>query len=85
MAVLTPTRFDRLDQINAEARDVEIGRAILTVVAAVLFAIGWLAAKVVGVVWLSLAWSATAVRLGWSEARASQASGGTQGTHRPQN
>lgn len=82
MAVMTPTRLDRLDRINAEARDVEIGRAVLTAVAAVLFAIGWLAAKVVGVVWLSIAWSATAVRLGWSEARAPQA---PQGTHRPQN
>jgi hypothetical protein len=82
MAVMTQVRLDRLDRITAEARDVEIGRAILTLIAAVLFAIGWVAAKVVGVVWLSLAWSATAVRLGWSEARASQA---PQGTHRPQN
>jgi hypothetical protein len=68
-------RFD-VDRVTAEARDVEFGRAILTAIAAVLFAVGWLAAKVVGLlalafgaVWLAAAWSATAVRLGWTEAR----------------
>jgi hypothetical protein len=70
MAVMD-TFFDRerVDRITVEARDVELGRAVLTAVAAVLFGIGWLAAKVVGVVWLTIAWSWTAVRLGWTEAR----------------
>jgi hypothetical protein len=79
MAVMTHVPLDR---ITAEAREVEIGRTLLTLVAGVLFAIGWVAAKVVGALWLAVAWSATAVRLGWSEARASQA---PRGTHRPQN
>lgn len=60
---------DRVDRITVEARDLQIGRTVLTVLAAVLFAVGWLAAKTVGVVWLAFAWSATAVRLGWAEAR----------------
>jgi hypothetical protein len=68
MAVLDRVPVDR---ITVEARQVEIGRTLLTVVAGLLFAVGWLAAKAVGVIWLALAWSATAVRLGWSEARAS--------------
>jgi hypothetical protein len=55
-----------LDRINTEARDVEIGRAVLTVLAGVLFAVGWLAAKTVGLLVLAVAWSVAAVRVGWS-------------------
>lgn len=70
MAVMD-TLFDRsrVDRITTEAREVEIGRTLLTLIAGLLFAVGWIAAKTVGVIWLALAWSATAVRLGWSEAR----------------
>lgn len=60
---------DRVERITVEARDVQFGRAVLTAIAAVLFGLGWLAAKAVGVVWLAVAWSWTAVRLGWTEAR----------------
>lgn len=60
-----------LDRITVEAREVDFRRTFLTVIAGVLFGIGWVAAKVVGVLWLAVAWSVTAVRLGWSEARAS--------------
>jgi len=69
MAVLDSIPIDR---INREAREVDAGRALLTVLAAVLFAVGWLAAKTVGVVWLTLAWSATAVKVGWREGRSPQ-------------
>ena len=41
-------------------------RLLLTTLTAVLFAAGWMAGKVV---WPSLVWSATAVRLGWEEGR----------------
>lgn len=58
-----------IDRISAEAREVRFGRTLLTVVAAILFGIGWLAAKVVGLVWRAVAWCAIAVKVGWLEAR----------------
>jgi hypothetical protein len=60
---------DRLDRITAEARKVEFGRTVLTVLAAILFGVGWLTARAFGLSWLSLAWAVTAVRLGWQEGR----------------
>lgn len=66
MAVLDAVPLDR---ITAEARQVHFGRTVLTLLAAVLFGIGWTVAKVFGVVWLTLAWTATAVKVGWVEAR----------------
>lgn len=63
--------LDRIpvDRITSEARQVSFGRTLLTIVAAVLFGIGWVVAKSFGAVWFVLAWCATAVRLGWSQAR----------------
>jgi hypothetical protein len=58
-----------VERITVEARQVDVGRLVLTVLAAVLYAVGWSAGKVLGAVWLALAWSGTAVRLGWQEAR----------------
>ena len=57
-----------IGRINAEARDIQPGRVVLTVLAAVLWGIGWTARKTFVVAWLVLAWSWTAVRLGWQEA-----------------
>jgi hypothetical protein len=56
-------------RINAEAHEVDIPRAALTLVAAVLFAVGWLSGKTVGLVFAALAWSFAAVKVGWSDAR----------------
>lgn len=58
-----------LDEINTRAREVHFGRTLLTVIAAVLYGAGWVAAKVFGAVWLAVAWSAVAVKVGWTEAR----------------
>lgn len=66
------TVLDRvpLEDINTRARDVAFGRTLLTIIAAVLYGLGWLTAKVLGGIWLALAWSAVAVKVGWTEARA---------------
>lgn len=56
-----------VDEINARARDVQIGKTLLTILAAVLFALGWITAKTVRVIWLAVAWSAVAVKVGWQE------------------
>lgn len=50
-----------LDEITAQARDIRLGRVLLTVLAAVFFALGW----TVGRVFLGVAWCAVAVKVGW--------------------
>lgn len=60
-----------VERISAEARQVDVGHTVLTLLAAVLYGIGWLAGKVLGTIWLAIAWSATAVKVGWTEARTS--------------
>jgi hypothetical protein len=57
-----------VDEITAQAREARPGRAVLTVVAAVFFALGWCAAKAV----LSVSWACVAVREGWREGRRGQ-------------
>ena len=57
-----------VDEITAQAREVKPGRTVLTVVAAVLFGLGWVTAKVFATVWLGLMWAGVAVRVGWKSA-----------------
>ena len=58
-----------LDEINRQARDVHFWRTVLTLVAALLFGLGWILAKTFAVLWLAAAWSFTAVKVGWQEGR----------------
>lgn len=51
----------QLDDITAQARQVRFGRLLLTFLAAVFFAIGW----VTGRAFLALAWCGVAIRVGW--------------------
>lgn len=67
-----------IEEINKQAREVSFTRTLLALLAALLYALGWGAAKLVAVAWLAAAWSATAVRLGWQEAR----KGGSRGPAR---
>lgn len=53
-----------LDRINAEAREIHPGRALLSGVASVLYAVGWLARKSL----LAAGWCAACIRLGWRDA-----------------
>ena len=59
-----------VDEITERARKVSFGHAVLTFLASLFYAVGWLVAKV----WLALVWCAIAVQVGWREARS--ASGG---------
>jgi hypothetical protein len=59
-----------VEQITREAREARFWRTVLLVLAGVLFGLGWLAFKTFAVVWLAMAWTATAVKLGWKAARA---------------
>jgi hypothetical protein len=61
-----------LDRIERRARQGRPGRALLTVIAAILFGLGWLAYKTCAVTWLALAWCGSAVIEGWQTAKAAQ-------------
>lgn len=65
-----------VDRINAEAREIDLGRTILTVLAAALWLIGWVAGKTAGFVFGAVAWSLAAVRVGWRDARGRRPDGG---------
>lgn len=56
-AVAGPAPVERAHPLRA------VGRFVLTVLAGVLFVVGWL----VGVVWFGLTWLAAAVRVGFRE------------------
>ena len=61
-----------LDRIGQRARQARPGRAVLAVVALVLFGLGWLAFKVLAVAWFAVAWCGSAVIEGWQTAKAAQ-------------
>jgi uncharacterized membrane protein YedE/YeeE len=61
-----------LDRIEQRARQAHPGRVLLTVIAAVLFGLGWVAFKACAVMWLAVAWCASAVIEGWQSAKAGQ-------------
>lgn len=65
--------LDRIpvEQIAAEAKKVDVGRAVLSLLALIPFLIGWLAGKIV----LAVAWVGLAVKAGWLEARRPKATG----------
>lgn len=54
-----------LDEISVRARQVRPGRTVLTLIAGVLFGIGWLAARAFALAWLSFTWSWAAASVGW--------------------
>lgn len=55
-------------RLEAEAHEIHLGRTLLTILAAVFYALGWGAAMIVIGVWTVLTWSAAAMRLGWQDA-----------------
>ena len=61
-----------LDRIEQRARQAHPGRVLLTLLAGLLFALGWAAYKACAVAWLALAWTGSAVIEGWSSAKAGQ-------------
>ena len=67
---MTTSVLDRVpvDEIGRRAAEVMPGRTLLTVLAGVLFGLGWVTAKAFGVLWLVLTWSWAAVGVGWQAA-----------------
>lgn len=58
--------FDRIpvDRINTEARQINLGRALLTLVAGLLYAIGWIVARTTIYLWIAITWCVAAVKVG---------------------
>jgi hypothetical protein len=65
------TFFDEAltERITVEARQIHFWRTVLTVIAGLLFGLGWITYKAAAGLWLVAAWCAAAVKVGWQEAR----------------
>lgn len=58
-----------VDRITSEAREMQLGRTLVTLLAGVFYVLGWLAAKAVGAVWGAVSWCVAATKVGWMDAR----------------
>lgn len=65
----TLTEHIDVDAITEQAKQVHFWRSIVTVIAAILFGLGWVSFRFFAVIWFALAWGGCAVREGWREAR----------------
>jgi hypothetical protein len=65
-----------LERVEVGAKTLTPRRVLLALITAPLFVLGWLAAQVCAVAWLMIAWTITAVQVGWREA------GGVRGRRR---
>ncbi len=66
---MTVTQHLDVASISEQARQVRFWHTVGSVVATVLFVIGWSAFKLFSIAWFCCAWSAVAVREGWREAK----------------
>lgn len=64
-----PARVERVDRITAQAREWRFVPTVLSLMAWLFVGLGWALAGV----WLACTWSAAAVKVGWDDARAAQA------------
>lgn len=58
-----------VDEVRHRASRMKFGQAVLTMITAVFWAVGWVVAKFFAVIWGISTWAAAAMQLGWREAR----------------
>lgn len=58
-----------LDQISANARDIQFWRTFLTVLAGMLAGVGWIVFQIFAVTWRATTWTFAAVKYGWTQAK----------------
>lgn len=58
-----------IERVSAQAREIRFGRTLLTLLATVLYCVGWITAKTWIWLWFALCWSAVAIKVGWTDAR----------------
>ena len=63
------------EEITQQAREIHPVRTILSAVAGVLFALGWVVGKTLGGLWFVLMWAFVATREGWRTAKVSHEPG----------
>ncbi|MFI0718914.1 hypothetical protein [Streptomyces sp. NPDC021224] len=68
-----------VDQITEQAKRVRFWRTVATVLAGLLWGLGWLAAKCCAAAWLAVTWAVVAVKVGWRDARRPAAREGGSG------
>lgn len=79
MSVLEAVPVGRITaQARRTASTLTPGRALLAILTGVLFAAGWLAARL----WFGVVWAATAVQVGWQDAQQARTSGEARGPAR---
>jgi hypothetical protein len=61
-----------LERITRRAHAARPGRTALAVVASVLFGLGWLIARTLGLLWIGLAYAAAALAEGWVAGRSAE-------------
>lgn len=59
------TQTKRLDRISAEARQLQFGRALLTIIFTPFYLLGWLAGKG----WAAFSYLWASLKVGWREGR----------------
>lgn len=64
-----------VEEINEQARAIRPARAVLSWIAALLFALGWITCRVFAILWLIGAWLFVATREGWRAAKLSHEPG----------
>jgi hypothetical protein len=61
---------ETVGRVRSEVWRVSVGRVVLTVLAAALYALGWLAAFAFATLATAVRWSVAAVRVGWTDGKA---------------
>lgn len=64
-----------VEQIRAQRAEIDPARVFLTILAALFFAPGWIARKVVLAVWWLVSYASAAVMVGWRAAAPPERSG----------
>lgn len=59
------TETRRLDRISAEARQLQFGRALLTIIFTPFYLLGWFAGKT----WAAIAYLLASLKVGWREGK----------------
>lgn len=64
-----PLPSETVEDITQQARQVRVGHVLASIIGGSIFAVAWCVAKLFGVLWFGLVWSALAARAGWNDAR----------------
>lgn len=67
MVTLSSVRPSRVTSIAEQTKRIEFLPVLLAIISALPFAVGWVAAKLLRLIWLAASFIAAAVIVGWRE------------------